>query len=124
MQGRPRGQLCRDGAAGPDRGQAQQDGFTLIRQGPRRRAHRGTERREGLTGTRVQVVHHQRDIGLEQPSRHGATHVADTDETDVQSPKGKEALQHRLTQAINKVLTETEGFGGVDAVYFKNFIIQ
>jgi len=50
--------------------------------------------------------------------------LADTDETDVQSPKGKEALQHRLTQAINKVLTETEGFGGVDAVYFKNFIIQ
>lgn len=50
--------------------------------------------------------------------------LADTDETDVQTPKGKEALQHRLTQAINKVLAETEGFGGIDAVYFKNFIIQ
>ena len=50
--------------------------------------------------------------------------LADTDETEVQTPKGKEALQHRLTQAINKVLTEAEGFGGVDAVYFKNFIIQ
>lgn len=50
--------------------------------------------------------------------------LADTDEEAIQSPAGKEALQHRLTAAINKVLTETEGFGGVDAVYFKNFIIQ
>ena len=50
--------------------------------------------------------------------------LADTDETDVQTPKGKEVLQHRLAQAINKVLTDSEGFGGVDAVYFKNFIIQ
>ncbi len=50
--------------------------------------------------------------------------LADTGEEDIQTPKGKEALQHRLTQAINKVLVETEGFGGVDAVYFKNFIIQ
>ena len=50
--------------------------------------------------------------------------LADTDETEVQTPQGKEALQRRLTQAINKVLTDAEGFGGVDAVYFKNFIIQ
>jgi len=50
--------------------------------------------------------------------------LADTDEEDVQTPKGKEALQRRLAQAINKVLIDAEGFGGVDAVYFKNFIIQ
>jgi len=50
--------------------------------------------------------------------------LADTTDESIQTPQGKEALQHRLTQAINKVLTETEGFGGVDAVYFKNFIIQ
>jgi flagellar FliL protein len=50
--------------------------------------------------------------------------LADTDEVDVQTPRGKEALQRRLAQAINKVLADTEGFGGVDAVYFKNFIIQ
>jgi len=50
--------------------------------------------------------------------------LADTSEEDVQTPQGKEALQRRLAQAINKVLVETEGFGGVDAVYFKNFIIQ
>ena len=50
--------------------------------------------------------------------------LADTDEDAVQTPAGKEALQRRLTAAINKVLTETEGFGGVDSVYFKTFIIQ
>lgn len=50
--------------------------------------------------------------------------LADTSDEEVQTPKGKEALQRRLTQAINKVLVDTEGFGGVDAVYFKNFIIQ
>lgn len=50
--------------------------------------------------------------------------LADTDEQSIQTPQGKDALQKRLTQAINKVLTDEEGFGGVDAVYFKNFIVQ
>lgn len=50
--------------------------------------------------------------------------LADTPEGDVQTPQGKERLQARLTAAINKVLTATEGFGGVDAVYFKSFIVQ
>lgn len=50
--------------------------------------------------------------------------IADTPEEDVYSPIGKDRLQKRLTAAINKVLTETEGFGGVDAVYFKSFIVQ
>lgn len=50
--------------------------------------------------------------------------LADTPEEDVTSLAGKDRLQKRLTAAINKVLTDTEGFGGVDAVYFKNFIIQ
>jgi flagellar FliL protein len=50
--------------------------------------------------------------------------LADTAEEDVETPKGKEGLQRRLTAAINKVLTDTEGFGGVDAVYFKSFIVQ
>ena len=35
--------------------------------------------------------------------------LADTDEDAVQTPAGKEALQRRLTAAINKVLIETEG---------------
>ena len=50
--------------------------------------------------------------------------LAETPETDVQSSQGKEHLQQRMTAAINKVLTQTEGFGGVDAVYFKSFIVQ
>lgn len=50
--------------------------------------------------------------------------LADTPEDDVYSVEGKDRLQKRLTGAINKVLTDREGFGGVDAVYFKTFIIQ
>lgn len=50
--------------------------------------------------------------------------LADTPEADVQTPQGKAHLQARLTAAINKVLTGTEGSGGVDAVYFKSFIVQ
>lgn len=50
--------------------------------------------------------------------------IADTPEEDVMSPDGKARLQKRLTATINKVLTENEGFGGVDNVYFKTFIVQ
>jgi len=50
--------------------------------------------------------------------------LADTPEEDVATPEGKQRLQTRLTTAINKVLIAHEGFGGIDAVYFKSFIIQ
>lgn len=50
--------------------------------------------------------------------------IADTPEEEVMSPEGKAHLQKRLTAAINKVLVENEGFGGVDNVYFKTFIVQ
>jgi len=50
--------------------------------------------------------------------------LADTPEEDAFNPEGKERLEKRLTGAINKVLTETEGFGGVDQVYFKSFMVQ
>lgn len=50
--------------------------------------------------------------------------LADTPEEDVYSVEGKGRLQKRLTDAINKVLHETEGFGGIDAVYFKSFLVQ
>jgi flagellar FliL protein len=50
--------------------------------------------------------------------------LADTPEEEVSTVEGKEKLQKRLTAAINKVLTEEEGFGGVDAVYFKSFLVQ
>ena len=50
--------------------------------------------------------------------------LADTPEEDAYSPVGKEHLQQRLAAAINKVLVQTEGFGGVDRVYFKSFLVQ
>ena len=50
--------------------------------------------------------------------------LADTPEEEVYTIPGKERLQKRMTAAINQVLTDKEGFGGVDAVYFRNFIIQ
>jgi len=50
--------------------------------------------------------------------------LADTPEVDITTIEGKDKLQKRLTAAINHVLTEEEGFGGVDAVYFKSFIVQ
>lgn len=50
--------------------------------------------------------------------------LADTPEEDVYTLAGKDHLQKRMTAAINKVLAQKEGFGGVDAVYFRNFIVQ
>lgn len=50
--------------------------------------------------------------------------LADTPDIDAHSAQGKDRLQKRLTAAINKVLTDTEGFGGVDQVYFRSFLVQ
>lgn len=50
--------------------------------------------------------------------------LADTPEGDVYSVEGKTRLQKRLTATINRVLTETEGFGGVDDVHFRGFLVQ
>ena len=50
--------------------------------------------------------------------------IADQDEMELSTPQGKEALQKELKAAINKILLEKTGFGGVDNVYFTNFVIQ
>ena len=50
--------------------------------------------------------------------------LAETTEEEATSAKGKEKLKKRLTDAINGVLTETEGFGGVDDVYFRGYLVQ
>ncbi len=47
-----------------------------------------------------------------------------TPEGDVFDPAGRERLNGRLTKAINAVLEEKEGFGGIDAVHFKGFLVQ
>ena len=50
--------------------------------------------------------------------------LADQDPTALSTPQGKLALKARLAKAINGVLTEKEGFGGIDEVYFTGFVIQ
>ena len=50
--------------------------------------------------------------------------IANTSAEEVDTPEGKMALQQRLTKAINSVLEEQEGFGGVDDVHFRSFIVQ
>jgi flagellar FliL protein len=50
--------------------------------------------------------------------------LADQDPTALAAPEGKLALKARLAKAINGVLTEKEGFGGIDEVYFTGFVIQ
>jgi flagellar FliL protein len=50
--------------------------------------------------------------------------LADTPEEEVYTVEGKNRMQVRLTAAINQVLTDNEGFGGVDRVYFKSFLVQ
>ncbi len=50
--------------------------------------------------------------------------LADTSQEQISTIDGKEKLQRQLTGAINKVLIEKEGFGGVDDVYFKSFLVQ
>ena len=50
--------------------------------------------------------------------------LANTREEEVFTVEGKERLAERLKDAINRVLEENEGFGGVDGVYFRTFLVQ
>jgi len=50
--------------------------------------------------------------------------LAETPENEVFEAEGREDLSNRLTTAINAVLEEKEGFGGIDAVHFKGFLVQ
>ncbi|MEM8723979.1 MAG: flagellar basal body-associated FliL family protein [Pseudomonadota bacterium] len=50
--------------------------------------------------------------------------LAATPEEDVYSPEGRDKLSKRLTDAVNKVLEEQEGFGGIDSVHFEAFLVQ
>ena len=50
--------------------------------------------------------------------------LTETDEELIFTAEGKKDLQNRLVKAINAVLKEKEGFGGVGNVYFTNFIVQ
>lgn len=50
--------------------------------------------------------------------------LANEDAMVLETPQGKAQLQQHLRDAINKVLVEKTGYGGVDDVYFTSFIIQ
>lgn len=50
--------------------------------------------------------------------------LADTLEDEVYTVEGKQRLQDRITEAVNKVLEDNEGFGGVDAIHFQTFLVQ
>jgi flagellar FliL protein len=50
--------------------------------------------------------------------------LGDTNEEQVFSSDGKTQLQRRIAKAINTVLEQKEGFGGVSNVYFTNFVVQ
>ena len=50
--------------------------------------------------------------------------LGQTSEEEVFTAEGKAQMQKRLVAAINAVLKQKEGFGGVSNVYFTNFIVQ
>ena len=59
------------------------------------------------------------------PIRSAALLALSQEDPDVLStPAGKAALQRSLTQAVNQVLRDKEGFGGIDNVYFTSLVIQ
>jgi flagellar protein FliL len=50
--------------------------------------------------------------------------LSQQDAAVLSTPQGKQMLQRDLTLAINDVLRQKEGFGGIDNVYFTNLVIQ
>ncbi len=50
--------------------------------------------------------------------------LASTTEAELYDVEGKKKLSSRLTKAINDVLEENEGFGGVEAVHFRGLLVQ
>lgn len=50
--------------------------------------------------------------------------LSDQQAAALATPEGKRVLQKQLTGAINGVLREKEGFGGIDNVYFTSLVVQ
>jgi flagellar protein FliL len=50
--------------------------------------------------------------------------ISDQQAAVLATPEGKQALQRQLTKAINQVLRDKEGFGGIDNVYFTSLVVQ
>ncbi len=50
--------------------------------------------------------------------------LSEADPIEIATLTGKEALKTALKDAINRVLTNREGFGGIDDVHFTSFVTQ
>ncbi len=50
--------------------------------------------------------------------------LAQEQEVDLATPEGKEKLQVKILKKINDTLKAKTGYGGLDNVYFTNFVIQ
>jgi flagellar FliL protein len=50
--------------------------------------------------------------------------LSEQDSATLGTSLGKQRLQRQLTDAINRVLRDKEGFGGIDNVYFTSFVVQ
>lgn len=50
--------------------------------------------------------------------------LSEQDPVAITTLPGKTALKQQLKNAINEVLTNREGFGGIDDVYFTSFVTQ
>jgi flagellar protein FliL len=69
------------------------------------------------------VVDHLKDSDM--PVRSAVLEVlAQQSAEALNTPQGKLQLRQQLKVAINNVLQQREGFGGIDDVYFTSFIIQ
>ena len=69
------------------------------------------------------VTDHLKDSDM--PIRAAVLDVLSQQSADtLNTPQGKAALRQQIKVAINNVLQQREGFGGIDDVYFTSFIIQ
>lgn len=50
--------------------------------------------------------------------------LAEQEQMSLMTPHGKTVLQKKLKSIINDVLKQKTGYGGIDNVYFTNFVIQ
>ena len=50
--------------------------------------------------------------------------LAQQPETMLATPEGKRLLQGKIKTVINDILKQKTGYGGIDNVYFTNFVIQ
>lgn len=50
--------------------------------------------------------------------------LSEQDPAEITTLSGKQALKAALKDAVNGVLTNREGFGGIDDVYFTSFVTQ